>query len=92
VVTGQPLSAEEYGAKFLREGVAQRVRRLREMADRIESEAKQNIARAESGQGTYGRVVGSLVHEITWGIANLHLETLMSTATDADIAHAEAKS
>lgn len=84
-------NAEQMGARFLRRGVAERVARLRDLADRIESEAEQNITRAETGRGTYGRVAADIVHELTWGFANMHLGTLLSTATDADIAHAEGK-
>lgn len=82
---------EQYGARFLREGVALRARRLREMADRIEREAELDIAAAEAGRSTYGRVAGNVIHEVAWGLGNLHLETLASTATDADIARAEGK-
>lgn len=88
--TARPqLTNEQYGAKFLREGVAQRVQRLRNLADRVEREAEQHIQLAEQGRGTYGRVASSFLHEITWGLANLNLGVLASTATDADIAHAE---
>lgn len=83
-------TAEMLGAKLLREGVASRVRRLRDLVDRIERDAERAIQQAEQGRGTYGRVVGEIDHEITWGIANLQMSTLASTATDADIAHAEA--
>lgn len=86
----QPMPTnEQYGAKFMREGVAARIKRLRDLADRIENEAESNIQRAERGKGTYGRVVGDIEHEIAWGVANLNMSGLMSTATDADIAHAK---
>jgi predicted kinase len=85
-------TAEQLGARFLREGVATRVRRLRDLADRIEREAERNIARAEDGRGTYGCATSNIVHELMWGLANLNVDSLLSTATDADIAHAEGKS
>lgn len=80
---------EQYGAKFLREGIVQRVRCLRDLADRIECDGEREIAQAEQGKGTYARVACEMVHEITWGVANLHLDTLISTAADADIARAK---
>jgi len=85
------MSNEQYGAKFMREGVARRVRRLRDLADRIERDGENGIVRAEAGKGTYGTVASNLLHEVTWGVANLNIETLLATATDADIAHARDK-
>jgi hypothetical protein len=80
---------EQYGAKFLREGVAQRVRRLRLLVDQIEQESERYIQDAEEGAGPYGRAVANIDQLIAWGIANLNMETLAATATDTDIAHAK---
>lgn len=82
-------TAETLSAEHLRKGVASRVRRLRDLVDRIEYDAERAIKEAEQGRGTYGQVVGNIDHDISWGIANLQMSTLMSTATDADIAHAK---
>lgn len=83
------LTVEQHRANFLRESVATRVRRLRNLADRIEQEAERNIKRAEAGSGTYATVAHDAIHEAMWGLANLHLETLASTASEADVAHAK---
>lgn len=82
-------SVEEMSADHLAQGIESRVRRLRALVGEIEREAKRTLNDAREGRTAYGRVVQNIEHSITWGVANLNLPTLMSTATDADIAHAK---
>lgn len=81
--------AEEASARFLAQGIESRVRRLRVLADSLEAEAKASLERAIEGKGTYATMVADYANTLTWGVANQHLYVLISTASDADIAHAE---
>ena len=80
---------EEACVRLLGNGIKSRVWRLRDLADSIEREANVNLERAKAGNGIYASVASSFVHTMAWGVANLNLETLIATAADADIAHAE---
>ena len=60
---------------------------LRDLADRIEREGA-----VEPGEGhdrIYVQRAGDVLHAITWGIANLGADTLLSAASDADFARRE---
>ena len=70
--------------RHLRQSVASRVRRLRDMVDLIEREAEQQIREAEQGQGRYAAVSETFIREIAWGLANASIEGLVNTATAAD--------
>lgn len=85
----EQLSNEEYAAKFLRSDVAVRVRRLRFLVDRLEQEAEGNLKLAEQGKAPYARVPSSFMHEMAWGFANLDVASMVTTAADADLAHAK---
>ena len=65
---------------------------LRSIADRIDVEARFNIKRA-TGRATdhasYLRVAQAVVHEISWGVANLDLSSVISAAADAHNAQQE---
>lgn len=82
-------TVEELCADQLARAIGARLRSLRKLADDIEGQAWRTLALAREGQGTYGRVPSEMEHAITWGVADLNLETLMSIATDADIARAK---
>lgn len=73
--------------ELLEGGVANRVRRLRDLADSIEREAARDIDAARTGRhewSSYTRVASQLVHAVTWGIANLNLSDLIEAGHDAD--------
>lgn len=80
---------EARNARFLREGGAVLVRRLRALADVIEHENERNMAAAESGTSTYGQVVSAIESKLAWGLANMNTGNLIHSATQADIAHAK---
>lgn len=85
------MTNEQYEAKFLREAIASRIRRLRDVADRIEDAAYQALDRAEGGKGTYSSVSEVFSKEVSWGVANLSIEGLTYTAARADVYRAEEK-
>lgn len=57
---------------------------LRRLADRIEQEGKPHPRTLENKTLPYSYAAGHVVHEITWGVANLNLETLLYWAASAD--------
>jgi hypothetical protein len=85
------MTNEQHEAKFLREGIASRLRQLRDIADRIEEGAYQALERAEQGKGTYSSVSEVFTKQISWGVANLSVEGLTYTAACADVYRAEEK-
>ena len=78
---------EQNAARFLSERVATTVRLIHELADGIEREAGLSLKDAVAGQGPYAQVAADVIHEITWGVADLHTEMMIRDASDADIAH-----
>ena len=80
---------EEYAAKYLRQGVAARVRRLRVLIDNIEQEAERSIGLAERGKTPYSRTAAKFARMLTNGIDNAEVHNLIVLASDADIAHAK---
>ena len=59
----------------LRENVAAKADQLRGIADRIERIAGQDGVRTES-------IAGQVIHELTWGFANLDLQGLVQRSND----------
>ena len=83
---------EEASVKRLETTVASVVARLHQLADRIAEEATANIDNARTERtdySTYGRVAERVVHEVTWGLANLNLPNVIDAASDAAAAHTE---
>jgi hypothetical protein len=82
---------EERSRTMLERQVSKVVNRLRSMADQIESEARHGIRDAAEGARdyhTYNRVAQQIVHEITWGVANTNLGSVLLAADDAQQARA----
>ena len=64
------------------EGHVDRIARdLRYLADRVERTG--HNARPERSN-TYSTAACDVLHEITWGVANLNLDNLLNAALDAD--------
>lgn len=63
-------------------------KKLRDMADEVEREAavKEDVF---TGKLSHMRSAQNIVHVVTWGVANLHLDTIMSVACEADEANKE---
>lgn len=86
------MSRTEDVAKFHSESVNQFVRgmanRLREVADEIERETLRVSLAADpdAPNVTHVQVASDVLHEITWRVANLHTETLITRAERADLA------
>jgi hypothetical protein len=85
------MSDSEYEAQFLREGVASRIRRLRNMIDTIEREATAALETAGNGMGRYSSVPQIFVKELAWGLANVGVDQMLYTAANADVYAAEEK-
>lgn len=83
---------EQHQRERLEGLVAKTVARLHDLAQRVEMEARRGISNAAEGRqkwSTYGRAVGQIEHEVSWGVANLTLSQLMEVAADCDLARAE---
>jgi hypothetical protein len=75
---------EEAARKRLERSFASVVIRLRALADRVEAEVEHGLKAVEKDRSrSYVRIIGTVVHEITWGLANLNLSTLTDAAQDA---------
>lgn len=68
---------------------------LREMADKVAREIKWATAEGrELFPGRHHALVecgGRVIHEVTWGVANLHLENVMMACFDAAKAEEKAE-
>jgi hypothetical protein len=86
------LDWEAASRKRLESNVAAVVAKVHAMADRIAREAEISIRDAEGGlhqNWTYIRVAERMVHEVSWGVANLHLAGVIDAANDAQAARVE---
>lgn len=72
-------AAERYTANLAKVSA-----RLRELADRVDREGK---VRERPYQLSHSVSAQQVLHEVTWGVANLGLENLLASASDADVAH-----
>jgi hypothetical protein len=70
------------------EKVARIVKSLHDIADRVEREgrAHPNVTRSGDPRPDYLNAASGVIHEVTWGLANLNLDGLVSMA--ADVHHA----
>ena len=58
--------------------------RLRDIAERVEREGKPTVGHLQAdGLPDYLWAAQQVVHEIHWGLANAHVDTLLSSAADA---------
>lgn len=89
-MTDRPETVEQFHAKFLTESIDKTVDGLRRLADRVEAEATR-VPKVGSGpgRGTYAAIAADVIHDITWGVANLQLERLCTEAAAADTARAK---
>jgi hypothetical protein len=87
--TKRPVTAEEWNAKFLREGIARIAADLRRLAEEVERTTVGIDRIGRPGRDNYGQVAAEVDHVVSWGFANLKTESLIRSATDADIARAK---
>lgn len=83
---------EEVARRRLEAAVAARVQHLRQLAAEIEQESAQGISDAIAGRhewSTYTRVASRMVHDVTWGMANLNLDGVIDVAIETDKARKE---
>jgi predicted phage-related endonuclease len=72
--------AAEYYAERLDEVVS----RLHNLAERVAMEGRaRRIGGLEDSDFDFLHAAGRVLNDVTWGVANLHLETLLSAAADA---------
>jgi hypothetical protein len=58
--------------------------RLHRLAETVQTEGRYGVE-----NGSYVLAAARIVHEVTWGVANLSLSTLIGAANDAESARAE---
>ncbi len=86
----QPQPTEEqWHAKFLTEAIEAIAARLHALADDVARKAADVPLVGGPGRPNYGKVAADVVQEITWGVANLHMERPTTEAAAADIARAK---
>lgn len=79
--------AEHAGEFYLRQ-VDNVAKGLREMADDLERQGK-DVKPSWGGYDklpSYGNAAHRVVHTLHWGVANLHFDSLIQAAADADYA------
>lgn len=59
---------------------------LRALADTVEREGEPRPQRSHHSLPPHMNSAQRVIHEVTWGVANLSLSTLLDTAHDADSA------
>jgi hypothetical protein len=84
-------------ANRMREQVARRVAALRDLADEIERHAKFDLEQVEQGAllatgvpRTHSDVVARALHDVMWGMANLSMDSMLTSAQQYDAAVREA--
>lgn len=77
----------EFAAKHYADTVTKVAEGLRKLADDAEREGRHTTN--HRGEPDYATAAYSVLHAITWGIANLHTEGLVTRAADADRAAQE---
>jgi hypothetical protein len=81
---------EDSARARLERTIAATVDQLRRVADEIERDTKYQIE-AAAGDATdyssYARAAQTVVHALTWGVANTNLSNVIDAAADADRAH-----
>lgn len=62
--------------------------RLRRMADEIEREGQptRNFTNGSDRRPDYVQAASEVIHTVTWGVANLSLDGLVTTAADVHLA------
>jgi hypothetical protein len=84
---GPPTVADKQAEEVQRQA-ARVVKQLRALADRVEQEVDQEIARVgtiKPDRSSFGWMASRVVHEIQWGVANLPLGQLITDAAAADV-------
>lgn len=88
--SSRQMTNEQYAAKFAKDSLrtaAARLRRIAEDVDRLQND----IDMANRTGRSYGDVAGSAVSTVRNGLFNLYLENVVTYASQADIARAEAR-
>lgn len=73
-------------SRFYAKQVADVVRRLRGLADEVEREgrARPGVMGRQDGRPEYVHSAQQIVHAVTWGLANLNLDGVISAGNEAD--------
>lgn len=81
---------EQWNTEFLIRDIGRIAQDLRDLADRIEH-YKNHVPKIGTGPGwtSYGQIAYDVVHDVTWGFANVHVDRVIRHATDADVARAK---
>lgn len=83
---------ENMHAGFLAGAINETAAGLRRLAERVERTAADvPLVGTGPGRTTYAAIASDVVHEVTWGVANLNTERLVREAADADVAHAKSE-
>lgn len=85
------MTDEQYNAKFTKDAIRNAAARLRRMAEDVERLTISVDKVGNPGFASYGQVAAEVVSEVRNGLFNLHVENVVTYASQADIARAEAK-
>lgn len=85
----RPETEEQWHAKFLTDSIDSIAVGLRTLAERVERLRVDVPMVGGPGRATYAQIAAQVVHEITWGVANLHIERPIGEAAAADVARAK---
>lgn len=80
-------SEQDRAVARLKDKVAAMVDRIHQLAGEVERTAASEMSRAERQRhewSSFARVAEAIVHEVTWGMANLNLSALVDIAAEAD--------
>jgi hypothetical protein len=77
---------EEWAANYYSRQVDRVAAGLRDLADKVEQEgrARPGSTGRRDGRPEYVAAATRVVHALSWGFANLPVETLLTNANDAD--------
>jgi hypothetical protein len=85
-----PESLEKMHADFLTGAINETAAGLRRLAERVEHGATDvPLVGTGPGRNTYAAIASHVIHEVTWGIANLSMERLARESAAADVARAK---
>lgn len=79
------LSLATHHRRYFESTVASAATRFRDLADEIERHAARGLEHVPSlPPPTYGDIAARITHTVAWGIANAHIDGIVSAAATAD--------
>lgn len=69
---------------MLRRALESKAIRLQQLADELKALEREIDRTPDLGRRSFSRIAGSAIHAVAWGVANLHLDDLVSAAKDCD--------